>query len=93
MSQSLHAFREFAEQYPEIEREWYKKSNYIAVLSVKDESELKNLCEKLDSKEIKFSKFKEPDLDNELTAVAIEPSKSARKACSSIGLALKECSL
>ena len=36
-----------------------------------------------------MSKFYEPDLCNELTAIAIEPSSKARRLVSSLPLALK----
>jgi hypothetical protein len=47
------------------------------------------LSEKLTWKGILFSKFHEPDLDNELTAIAIEPSSESRKIVSSMPLMLK----
>ena len=36
-----------------------------------------------------MSKFYEPDLDNDLTAIAIEPSSKARRMVSSLPLMLK----
>ncbi len=39
---------------------------------------------------IVISKFYEPDLRNELTAIALEPSKEARKVVSSLPLMLKD---
>jgi len=39
---------------------------------------------------IKYSVFKEPDIDNQVTAIALEPSDLTRKLCSNIPLALKE---
>ena len=38
-----------------------------------------------------MSKFYEPDLDNDLTAIAIEPSSRARRLVSSLPLMLKNC--
>jgi hypothetical protein len=48
------------------------------------------LIAKLQSRGITMSVFQEPDLDNQITAIAIEPSKEAHKACSSLPLALSE---
>lgn len=93
IAQSLHAFREFVEDYPEVERRWYKSSNYIAILSASDESELLRLSARLTKKGIRHSLFREPDLNNELTAIAIEPGRESKRACSSYPLALKEFAL
>jgi hypothetical protein len=56
---------------------------------VQDEASLVALSEKLTSKNIKHELFREPDVDNQLTAISIEPSDAARRACSNIPLAMK----
>lgn len=89
MSQSLHAFREFIAHHPETEGEWYKVSNYIAILSVADEPALLALLAKADERKLRCSSFREPDLDGQLTAIAIEPGLATRKLCSGLPLALK----
>jgi hypothetical protein len=33
--------------------------------------------------------FREPDINNEITAIAVEPSEKSRKLCSNLPLALK----
>ena len=48
------------------------------------------MADKLSQKGILFSKFYEPDLGNELTAIALEPSSKARRVVSSVPLMLKE---
>jgi len=93
IAQSLHAFREFIEDYPDLEKEWYSKSNHIAILAAKNEAELLRLSKRLEKKGIKHSLFGEPDFDNELTAIAIEPGRESKRACSSYPLALKSVSL
>ncbi|MEB4918415.1 hypothetical protein RXP95_29890, partial [Pseudomonas aeruginosa] len=40
-------------------------------------------------KNISFSIFIEPDINNQVTAIAIAPGEAATKLCSSIPLALK----
>lgn len=69
---------------------WYRTSNYIAILAVRNEQELCNLIERAESKGIRFSAFREPDLDNQITAIAIEPGDKGRRICSSLPLAMKE---
>lgn len=89
IAQSCHAFREFVAEHKEIESSWYESSNYLVVLSVEDEKALEQLLEKVSSRRIRFSLFREPDMNDELTAIALEPGKAAQKVCSNIGLALK----
>lgn len=38
--QAIHAAIQFAHENPEIEQEWFRDSNYLAFLSVKNEREL-----------------------------------------------------
>lgn len=88
--QSGHAAIQFQYEYPEIAKEWFKNSNYLIYLSVENEESLKNLIEKAELKGIKCSVFREPDISNEITAIALEPSDATRRLTSSLPLALKE---
>lgn len=89
-AQSTHAAIDFIFDHPEIALEWHKNSNYLVQLSVKDESELLSMVEKLDRKGIVCTKFHEPDLDNELTSISLEPSRESRRVTSNLPLLLKE---
>lgn len=60
------------------------------MLSVKNEQELKNLIFKLEKSKIKFSVFREPDIDNQITSICIEPSEASRKATSSLPTMLRD---
>jgi len=62
----------------------------LAVLSVNDEKELLELISKLEKSNIKFSVFREPDIDDEITSICIEPSDKSRRITSSLPLLLKE---
>jgi peptidyl-tRNA hydrolase len=88
-SQLCHALREFANDHPEIDRDWYNNSNYICLLCVKTENELNELCEKANNLDIPYSNFYEPDLNGELTAICIAPSPLTKKMVSQIKLAFK----
>jgi hypothetical protein len=79
-------------EYSDLTRNWYLNSNYVAVLSAKDEEELIKFSNRLAKKGIRFSTFREPDFDNEITAIALEPGDKSRRACSSYPLALKQYS-
>lgn len=88
-SQSVHSVTNFIFEHPTIASDWHKTSKYLVLLSVKDEAELLSLVNKLDQKGIVYSKFYEPDFNNELTSITIEPSEKSRKATSSLPLLLK----
>lgn len=88
--QSTHAIADFILEYPEIASEWKESSNSIITLSVKDEAELQNFTNLLNIKGINFVSFLEPDVDNQLTAICVEPTSAARKVTSCLSLALKE---
>lgn len=89
-AQAVHSIVEFQNIWPEIAKEWYKHSNFIAILSVKNEEELINLINKLQKKGLCYSYFREPDLENSITSICIEPSLEAKKLLSSLPLALKK---
>lgn len=65
------------------------ESQYVAVLSVSDEAELRALSKKAEEKDIQRTCVLEPDLDNALTAIALEPTETAKKLCSNLPLALR----
>jgi peptidyl-tRNA hydrolase len=88
--QSIHAAIQFGIEHYETHKEWYEKSNYLGFLSVSNEEELIRLANKATMLEIKCSMFREPDLDNQVTAIAIAPGKRSKKLCSNLKLALKE---
>ncbi len=90
LAQSTHVALEFFNQYPELAKEWITNSSYLVCLSAKNEKELEALSEKAKERNIIVVEFREPDLNNELTALCFEPTDEARKLCSSIPLALKE---
>ena len=90
IAQACHAAIEFSLKNPDKCNEWHVKSNYIAILAAKDEEELEGLHERLHIKKINHLSFRESDLDNQLTAIAIEPGDKSRRITSSFPLALKK---
>lgn len=85
-AQSCHALTEFFIHHADVARLWHDNSNYIAVLSVENENELKNVLQKAEIKNIKYSYFCEPDLNNQLTAVVLEPGNISKQLSRNIGL-------
>ena len=90
--QAAHAAIDFQHQHPNEANEWHSKSNYLVFLTVADEQELIKLTSKAILSGIKHTVFREPDLNNQITAVAFEASDEARKLTSSYPLLGKEVS-
>ena len=88
--QAGHAAIQFQHEHPELAKLWYTQSNYLAFLTVKDEAELEKLIFKAEAKGIAHSVFREPDIDNQITAVAFEASDEARRLTSSCRMMGKE---
>jgi len=53
---------------------------------VENEQQLHSLIENAERKGIKYTIFKEPDIDNQITAITLEPSELSRKLTSSLPL-------
>lgn len=90
--QAMHAAMEFANNYKEENKFWYATSNSLVVLSTKSERALWELSEKLTKLGLSHSKFFEPDVGYELTAIALVPWLETKKALSSLPLAGKRVS-
>lgn len=88
--QGMHAAIQWQFDFPNLASEWHQNSDYLAFLSVANQEELNKLIERAQAKEIKLSIYREPDLNHQITAIALEPSIQSKKLCSSIPLALKE---
>jgi peptidyl-tRNA hydrolase len=88
--QAMHAAIQFQHDHPEHASTWYKQSNYLGFLSVANEAELNQLIEKVASLDIQCSIFREPDIENQITAIALAPGPKSKKLCSRLSLALKD---
>jgi len=84
----MHAAIEFIFQYPDISKEWHLISDYLALLSVDSEKDLLSLIEKAKNFDIKYSVFREPDIENQITAIALEPGNKTKSLCKKLPLAL-----
>lgn len=87
MAQSVHAFREFVEEHPEIEYDWYKNSNTIVILAANDEQHLMELEQAGKSLGLKISKFREPDMNHQVTSIVFEPGQKTSEFLSTLKLA------
>lgn len=89
LAQTNHASIQFQHEHPIISKDWLEKSNYIVILAAKDEQDLLRILEKSRMSNLKSSVFVEPDLNGQVTAIAIEPSEMTQKICSNLPLALR----
>lgn len=87
--QSTHAAINFIFEHPDRASPWYYNSNTIAQLSCKDENELEDLIQKCEQNNLAHTIFIEPDIGNEITSIAIEPSDITRKITSRFPLLFK----
>lgn len=69
--QSAHALADFAVRYEHEFKQWQMGSNYLCCLEA-SEFKIKRLIDKLNSLEIKYHIFLEPDIGNKMTAIAVE---------------------
>jgi peptidyl-tRNA hydrolase len=90
LAQSVHAAFQFSVEHPELAKSWHTLSNYLVVVAVRDENELVSLWARAYDKHLMMSYVREPDYDNQVTALALEPGDIARRLCSQYPLALKE---
>jgi hypothetical protein len=89
MAQSVHAAFHFLHDHPSVVEPWLLASNFLVVVQVPDEDALLELITEASRRGLLRSAVREPDLDNEATAVAIEPGSKARRLCAELPLALK----
>lgn len=87
--QSIHAAIQFKFEHAEISQAWFEHSNYLGLLSVANEIELLELIRQAEENGIACSVFREPDIDNQITAIALAPGSVTKKLCSRLPLALR----
>lgn len=77
--QSCHAVVELVRRYKDDSSisKWADIDKTLVVLSVKDERELRRTSQRLSDARIRFAEFREPDMNNEVTAIAVHPETDA----------------
>lgn len=71
-------------QWPTITSSWYHQSNYLICVSAPDEVALAELAARAHEEGIAVTIVREPDLCDEITAVALEPGAAARRLCANL---------
>ena len=87
IAQVAHATADFMKSNPEAANNWHDISNSLIVLEVQNGRELSELQEAAIARGINVTEFREPDLGDEITALAFEPSETTRKFLSNLPLA------
>lgn len=88
--QPAHALAQFAVEHHNKFIDWQNFHKNLIVLSVENESALTKLLLQAQMKNISVSAFREPDVDNQLTAIALEPSEDTYSLTGNLNLALKK---
>lgn len=88
-AQICHCLTEFGLAYPWLYEEWYDNSNYICLLQIPNEQALQELLIKAQSRNILTAEFYEPDFDNALTAICLEPGDETKQMLKHLQLAFK----
>lgn len=89
-AQAAHAAFQFFHEHPVLVGRWFVLSNYLIIVQVPDETALLDLGLAAERLDIVFAAISEPDLDGEMTALALAPTDATRKLCASLPLALRE---
>jgi hypothetical protein len=71
VAQSVHAAFDFSVKFNSEMQEWQKKSNYVCCLEA-SRFKIELIQAELDKLKIKYLIFEEPDIGNEITAIAVE---------------------
>ena len=69
--QTAHALADFAVKHENEFKQWQMGSNYLCCLET-SENRLGILIERMEDLKIKHEVFREPDIGNQITAVAVE---------------------
>lgn len=85
--QAAHALTEFTMTHMALTKAWYESSNHLAMLAVPNEGALTALLKAALKAHFKVVPFFEPDRNDELTAIALEPE--ARDFLKGLPLALR----
>lgn len=69
---------------------WLEASNFLVIVAVPDEQALLGLHDEALLRDIGFTLVQEPDLEDQATALALQPGKQTRRLCAQLPLALRQ---
>lgn len=71
IAQAVHAALDHAVAFPEEVAAWHRNSNTLVVL---ESTDLQGISDRIGCRKFRRTEFREPDLDDRLTAIAAEPA-------------------
>jgi hypothetical protein len=90
LAQAVHAGQHFCLEHYELAKSWSKESDYLICLSVANELKLSEIISQAQTIGIRYSVFREPDLNNSITAIVLEPGILSKNICRKLSLAFKK---
>ena len=87
LAQACHGMRQWSQDHPERDQQWFQESNTVAILGLKDSTHLRKIHKKAESLGIPHAIFHEPDMDNEPTCLVLGPAPLTRKLTKNLPLA------
>jgi hypothetical protein len=94
-AQLVHGMASFARDYPVTFEDWERASNTVVCLAIENEAALYELWRKAEALSeatengLAISTFNEPDFNDELTCVVLEPIDGFAELCRGIPLACR----
>jgi peptidyl-tRNA hydrolase len=88
--QCTHAAIDYCLAHPEHSGPWHSQSNFLVLLEADSEKHLMQLHKTCKTRGLSTILFREPDLANQVTALAIQPGKLARRICKHLPLLLNQ---
>lgn len=89
-AQVAHAAFQFAYEHRPLAAQWLRESNFLIILSCEDELALSEFGRHIESHNIPVTWFTEPDINDEITAIALAPSPRTVELCEKLPLAMRE---
>ena len=90
VAQAVHAAFEFFRDHPEMVKSWLRRSNYLVIVAAPNEDAVLDLITEASRRGIERTAVREPDLNDEVTAVALAPGPAARKLCANLPRAMRD---
>lgn len=89
-AQVAHAAFQFAYEHRPLAAQWLQESNFLIILSEENEERLIAFGKWIEQNNIPVTWFTEPDINDQVTAIALAPSPRTVELCKTLPLAMRE---
>lgn len=89
-AQVAHAAFQFAYEHRPLAAQWLQESNFVVILSEENEERLIAFGKWIEQNNIPVTWFTEPDINDQVTAIALAPSPRTVELCQTLPLAMRE---